>query len=246
MEDAFSLQAYQNSMKNKIFFILKGLRISSDFKKKLILNFHALTILEMLVYLVFIRPFWDKERRFFFEGSLFLLGQMYAAERKVLYEIILEKKPRHCFEVGTYTGGGSTYFFAKAFEKLGVGEVITMEIDPYYYNKAKNYFSKKIPNVGAHVDFILGGEAKEFDEVIKKYGGVDCVFLDGAEDGGQTLAQYNYFVPHFHKGSILIVHDWNTEKTRMLKPVLIQDARWKLVKEINPPVSVGLVIFVMT
>lgn len=230
-------------MKNKILFIVKGFRITPNFKEKLANNFHELTVLEMLVYLVFIRPFWGKEKRFFFEGSLPLLGQMYITERKLLFDTIKENKPRHCFEIGTYTGGGSTYFLAKAFESIGAGKLITMEIDPYYYNKAKYYYERKIPSVGKHVEFILGSKAAAFDDVIKSYGGVDCVFLDGAEDGEQTLAQYNYFSPFFHKGTILMVHDWNTEKTRMLKPVLLEDKKWKLIKEIKPPESVGFAIF---
>lgn len=230
-------------MKNKIHFIIKGLRISPHFTEKFSHNFHELTLLEMFVYYVFFRPFWTKEQRFFFEGSLPLLGQMYVDERKSLYDIIVTRKPRHCFEIGTYTGGGSTYFLAKAFEKIQAGKIITMEIDPYYYNKAKNYFTKKIPKVGAHAEFILGEKAEEFDTYIKEYGKVDCAFLDGAEDGSQTLNQYNYFLPFFHTGSLLIIHDWNTEKTRLLKPVIVANKSWKLLVELTPPRSVGMVIF---
>lgn len=232
-------------MKNKIIFIIKGLKVTPNFKEKLTHNFHELTVLEMVIYFLFIRPFWSKEKKFFFEGSLFLLGQMYIAERKLLFDTIKEYKPRHCFEIGTYTGGGSTYFIAKAFESVGSGKLITMEIDSYYYKKAKEYFTKKIPSVGKCVDFILGSKAEIFNETIKIYGGVDCVFLDGAEDSNQTFEQYNYFLPYFHCGTILMIHDWNTEKTLKLKPLLLNDRKWKLVKEIKQPESVGLIIFEM-
>lgn len=233
------------NMKNKILFIIKGLKITPIFKEKLIHNFHELTVLEMLIYFIFFRPFWNKERRFFFEGSLALPGQMYIAERKALFDVIKEKKPRHCFEIGTYTGGGSTYFISKAFESIGSGKLITLENDPYFYNKAKGYYAKKIPNVAERVEFLFGDKAQDFDEIIKSYGGVDCAFLDGAEDSNQTLSQYNYFLPHFHKGTILMIHDWNTEKTRELKPVLLKDGKWKILKEIKPPESVGLIVFEM-
>lgn len=231
-------------MKNKIKFLLKGLYISSDFHSKLkYYNFHTLTILEMVLYFIFFRPFWNKERKIFFEGSLGLLGQMYSAERRLLYDTIIKYRPRHCFEIGTYTGGGSTYFIAKAFEKIGSGKLITMEIDPYYHNKAKNYFENKISKIGKHVDFVLGAKPSMFDGYIEEYKDIDCVFLDGAEDSEQTLEQYHYFYPHFHKGTILMVHDWNTEKTRTLKPVLLGANTWKQLKEINRPESVGLAIF---
>lgn len=233
-------------MKNKIKFIIKGFKITPNFKEKFAQNFHALTPLEMIVYLFFIRPFWSKEKCFFFESlSLAIFGQMYMAERKALFNIVKEKKPRHCFEVGTYTGGGSTYFIAKAFESIGSGKLFTLENDPYFYNRARVYYSKKVPATAGYVDFMLGDKAQDFDKIIKSYGGVDCVFLDGAEDSNQTLEQYNYFLPHFNKGSILMLHDWNTEKTVKIKPVLEQDKNWKKIKELNPPESVGFAVFEM-
>lgn len=219
------------------------MRITPHFKEKLQHNFHELTILEMFVYFICIRPFWNKEKRFFFEGSLPLLGQMYVAERKLLFDTIIDNKPRHCFEIGTYTGGGSTYFLAKAFEKLGKGKLITMEIDPYYYHKAKNYFTKKIPKVGKHIDFILGDKANKFDSSIASYGTIDCVFLDGEENGEQTLDQYNYFLPYFRKGTILILHDWKTEKTRKIKPVIDEDKNWEIITILGLPESVGMAVF---
>lgn len=233
-------------MKNKIKFIINGLKITPDFRKKLAQNFHALTPLEMLVYLVFIRPFWSKEKCFFFESlSLTIFGQMYIAERRALFNIIKERKPCHCFEIGTYTGGGSTYFIAKAFESIGSGKLFTMENDPYFYNRAKEYYSKKVPMTAGYVEFMLGDKAHDFDKIIKSYGGVDCAFLDGAEDSNQTLEQYNYFLPYFHKGTILMLHDWNTEKTAKIKSVLSENKNWRKLTELNPPESVGFVIFEM-
>lgn len=233
-----------NYMKNKIKFIINGLRITQDFKKKLAQNFHSLTPLEMIVYLIFVRPFWAKEKHFFFESlSLTIFGQMYIAERMALFNLIKKKKPRHCFEVGTYTGGGSTYFIAKAFESIGSGKLITLENNPYFYKRAKEYYAKKIPKVAEHVEFLLGDKAQDFDKIIKSYRDVDCVFLDGAEDSNQTLDQYNYFLPYFHEGSILMLHDWNTEKTLKIKPVLEKATNWRKLTELNPPESVGFAVF---
>ena len=231
-------------MKNKIKLVAQGLKITPHFKEKFKQNLHSLTLLEMVIYAIFIRPFSDKEKRFYFESIGFRIsGQMYVAERKALYSIIREKKPRHCFEIGTYTGGGSTYFTAKAFESIGKGKVITLENHPFFYNKAKNYYARYLPNIAKHVDFLLGDKASDFTEIIKSYGGVDCVFLDGAEDSTQTLDQYNYFLPFLHKGSILMLHDWNTEKTLKIKPVLQNNSSWKKIVELKPPESVGFAIF---
>jgi predicted O-methyltransferase YrrM len=226
---------------NKLKFFINNLYISKDFKEKLTMNFHSLTVLEMIIYFLFIRPFWNKEKRFFFEGSLPLLGQMYIADRKALYDTILEFKPETCFEIGTYTGGGSTYFLAKAFEKNGRGKLITMESMPYYYEKAKNYYSKKLPHLSKHVEFILGSTANAFDKYIPE-GGIDCVFLDGAEDAKESLEQFNYFLPHFHKGTIIMMHDWNTEKMAALKPVITENNRFQILRVILPPESVGFAV----
>src|SRR5574340_724385 len=99
---------------NKYFkYLLEQLKISFRFKDKLLHNFHELTLVERLLYFICHRPFWDKERKFFFEGSRSISGQMYIADRRGLYEAILEFQPHNCFEIGTYTGGGSTYFIAE-------------------------------------------------------------------------------------------------------------------------------------
>lgn len=217
--------------------------ITKKFPAKLKENFHTLTPLEMIIYFAFIRPFWSKDERFFFEGELKLLGQMYISERKALYNTIISEKPRHCFEIGTFTGGGSTYFLSKAFERIGQGTLYTMENDTHYYNKAKNFFATHLTNQNKHIEFIFGEKPSDFDKYLPQDKKVDCVFFDGAENAEQTLEQYNYFLPYLKKDSVIIFHDWNTEKTRSIKPVITGDTNWKLELELAPPTSIGLTVF---
>lgn len=40
-----------------------------------------------------------------------------------------------------------------------------------------------------------------------------------------------------------MAHDWNTEKTAAIKPLILNDRNWQLIEEIKPPLSVGFVIF---
>jgi hypothetical protein len=217
--------------------------VTKEFKHKLKHNFHTLTPGEMVIYFLFIRPFWKKEERFFFEGSLALLGQMYTAERKALYETILKEKPRQCYEIGTYTGGGSTFFLASAFAKIGSGSLVTMENNDHYYQKGKKYYAEKLPNLNKHIDFIFGDKSSSFNSSIPADGKVDCVFFDGAEEAQQTLDQYNYFKPFLKKGSIIMFHDWNTDKSRLVKPVILNDSNWAKEAELTPPNSIGFAIF---
>lgn len=232
-------------MKKYINFLLQP-PITFEFKNKLKHNFHTLTPGEMLIYVLFIRPFWEKKKRFFFEGELKLLGQMYIAERKALYETIFDEKPRHCFEIGTYTGGGSTFFISSAFANLGQGKLYTMENGTHYYNKARGFYSTHLLNQNRHIEFIFGEKPSDFDKYIPADKKVDCVFFDGAEDGQQTLDQYNYFLPYFKEGSIIMFHDWNTEKTVLVRPLITKNTKWKQVILLKHPESLGFVIFKYT
>jgi len=227
---------------NHLNYIIKQLLITRHFLTKLGNNFHELTLIEKIIYLLFIRPFWPAKRRFFYEGHFGLPGQMHTAERQALYETILKYRPRFCLEIGTYTGGGSTFFLASAFKELGQGKLLTLEANPYYHKKASSYYGKHLPDLASHLDFILGDDIRAFDSALKEYGTIDCLLLDGAEDARQTLDQYEYFSSFFTAGTILMLHDWNTEKTRLLKPLLLADPKWRTDAELKPPKSVGLII----
>lgn len=229
-------------MKKYLNFILQP-PVTRTFFTKLSHNFHTLTPGEMVLYFIFIRPFWDKKRRFFFEGSLGLLGQMYTAERKALYEIITSYRPRQCYEIGTFTGGGSTYFISKAMADNNFGTLITMENDTHYFTKSKNYFSKNLTDQNSHLLFLHDSTPQAFTAHIPTDQKVDCVFFDGAEDAEQTLEQYNYFKPYLKTGSIIMFHDWNTEKSAAVKPCIVTDQAWEQLMVLEPPVSVGFAAF---
>jgi predicted O-methyltransferase YrrM len=233
-------------MPGKLLSIARQLKITRDFRKKLSHNIHELTRSERCLYTLFRRPFLAAEDRFYFEGERGLAGQMYMAERKVMYETIIGYAPRHCFEIGTYTGGGSTFFISSAFQKLNKGMLITLEVDRPLHESAVQYYERNLPVTREHIHFLLGSGMHEFDAFVRDNGTVDCVFFDGSEDGQQTLSQYRYFLPFFHEGSVILVHDWNTEKARLLKPAIMQDKAWKTVTELHPPRSVGLAVFERT
>jgi hypothetical protein len=68
--------------------------------------------------------------------------------------------------------------------------------------------------------------------------------LDGAENADQTIEQYEYFNEFTKKDSIMIVHDWHTEKMRLLKNII--NKNWNQIQKLDPPYSVGLRAFKMT
>lgn len=212
-------------------------------KDKLLSNFGTLSNLEKITYLLFIRPFQNRKDRVFFDGSFFLPGQMYKAERKALYDAVINMKPDYCFEIGTYTGGGSTFFISKALKDNNKGRLFTTENDEFLYKKAKSRYEKYIKSQSPFIEFIFSDKPDVFEKYLQEENKTNFIFLDGAEDGNQTLEQYNFFKKYFKNGTILALHDWNTEKTVQVKPIILQDSNWTKLVELNKPVSIGFAIF---
>ena len=46
-----------------------------------------------------------------------------------------------------------------------------------------------------------------------------------------------------HVGSVLIVHDWNTEKAKCIRAIIVEDRGWEAITVLEPPESVGIVVY---
>ncbi|OJI09287.1 hypothetical protein BK006_01685 [bacterium CG10_49_38] len=218
------------------------IKISGKIKERLTQNYHVLSWPERLAYWLYYRGRMNKDDRFFFEGERGLQGQMYIRDRKGLYDTILEFKPRHCLEVGTWTGGGSTFFLGKAFEEIGKGKLYTLESDQELYDQAISYYTKNLPQTRAFVEFIRGDNVEIFRGMLESAGSLDCCFLDGSDNSAETIRQYDFLKKYFRSGTILMAHDWNTAKMIKLRPIILADKRWKFLKKIEEPESVGFVV----
>lgn len=206
-------------------------------------NYHEMSDLDRAYYHAFIRPAWDERRRFFFEGDINLIGQMYAAEREVLFDTVVRRRPGKCFEVGTWSGGGSTYFIAAAFQELGRGELITLEAHPHMHRLASHYYANCLPGLSKHVKFIQGSDAALFEEFIDPSLGVECFFLDGSDTPEQTLQQFLLFEYFSKAGTIMMAHDWNDIKQSLVRPAVESDTCWKRLVLLGPPESVGMAVY---
>jgi hypothetical protein len=91
----------------------------SDYRRKLRHNYHELTRLEKLRYRLWDSYFMPREQRYFFEGCKSLLGQMYIADRKGLFDTIVANQPRHCFEIGTWWGAAAPIFWRPRLPNFG-------------------------------------------------------------------------------------------------------------------------------
>lgn len=189
-----------------------------------------------------IRHLLPARTRWFIEGDPHLRGQLWFSERKMLHEAVRRQRPEHCFEIGTWHGGGSTLFIAQALYENKSGVLHTIEIDPLLQLSAKSSYAQHLPRLLPFVEFHLGDYRREFVSPLEKATRVDFLFLDGAEDGEQTLAQYEFFSPWLKPGSLLLVHDWLSEKTRLLRPEIERSGKWSQQRVLQPPASLGMAL----
>ena len=218
-----------------------------SYQEKLRHHYHELTHEEKHRYQEEDRASFSLEERFFFEGCLLIPGQMYLAERRALYNTILQYKPIHCLEIGTNMGGGSTFFLASAFARLGAGQVITLEKSKPEYEFARSAYPAFVPGLLPFVTFLMGDHPNRLLPYIESCGGVvECCLLDGGSSPEEALEQYEFFKPFLGTGSILMAHDWDTTrspKMTLVKPIVMADPQWILALELGPPESVGFVVW---
>ena len=198
------------------------------------------------------RLFVPRTTRWFAEGHPKLDGQLWVADRKLLYDTVRARAPRACFEIGTWKGGGSTLFIAQALYDNGGGVLHTIEIDPAMAADARRAYETYLPHLLPHVEFHVGDYREEYRGVLGSHPAeagshtsmADFVFLDGAENAGETLAQYEFFLPHLPPASAVVVHDWLTDKARLVRGVLEQSPGWRIEQVLLPPRSVGCALAV--
>jgi len=110
-----------------------------------------------------------------------------ASDGKILYDIIIKNKYKNALEIGTSTGH-SAIWIAWALSKTG-GKLITIEIDEYRYNTARENFKKA--GLSQYIDARLA----DAHELVKKLKGpFDFVFCDA-----DKWWYKNYFIDAYPK-----------------------------------------------
>lgn len=181
--------------------------------------------------------------RWYYEGHPKLRGQLWVAERRLLYGTVRKYRPEICFEIGTWRGGGSTLFLAQALHDNGEGMLHTIEVNREISQEAIDNYSAYLPELVPFVKFHLGDYRVIYGNILRTCGPVGFLFLDGAEDADETLHQFELFAPHLGAGSIVMAHDWFTEKARLVRSLLEDRPEWEVKSILSPPASVGLALF---
>jgi len=189
-----------------------------------------------------LRHFVPKRIRWFYEGCLPVRGQLWYADRKLLYETIHAHKPKIVFEVGTWYGGGSTYFISQALYENGSGVLHTIEVDLEIYSVAVENYRRHLAHLLPYVEFHFGDSTTVYPDLLRELEMVDAVFLDGAANPQQTRSELEMFAPYLTSGSLLLAHDWDNEKMSWLRPFIEASPDWVIKHTISLPYSVGFAV----
>jgi predicted O-methyltransferase YrrM len=167
-------------------------------------------------------------------------GQMRPEERKAMYDLVIEAKPKGMLEIGTWKGGGSTYILGCAAYEL---EIIlnTIEANKNFYDAAVKLFDERMVILKPHVHFHYG-LSQDIIPILLKIHTFDFVLFDGAEDADQTVREYDLLNKSLGLGSHIACHDWKTLKMAKLKEVIANDNTWQNVVSL-PHTDTGFMIF---
>lgn len=169
-----------------------------------------------------------------------MIGQLHQPERELLYNSVLTTKPKICVECGTWKGGGSTYFITKALHELGEGILHTFEINETFHNIAKNTYIKEQSHLQPYVKLYL----EDFCDGITRLNlpRIDFAFLDGPENGEYSLKAFQLIEPFIPIGGYIVMHDWKSEKSRILNTYLLDSWNWGIDTILNTEVGICRVI----
>ena len=163
-------------------------------------------------------------------------GQMNPEERKALYDLVFENKPKTILEIGTARGAGSTYFISSAIANAGYeAEFHTTELNPEFYEYAQHLYDGVIGYLRPFVKFHLCNGLRYTSDNPHR---IDLLMLDAEEDPCEDLYLFTNVKRFMPIGSFLVMHDWNTGKTDVLRDLLPRDADWRQVS-----VTIGLAIY---
>lgn len=189
-----------------------------------------------------VRVLVPRRQRFLFEGSMDVRGQLWYAERDLLYRTVLRTQPEVVFEIGTWEGGGSTFFIASALSEIGRGRLHTVELDGERCEQARRAYATHLPDLAPFVRFHQGSSLDVIPGLLVAEGRCDLLFLDGAQDAEQSMDELQMFAGMLRSGSVLVAHDWDNDKMAKVRPLIEADPRFEVVERLTSPASVGMIV----
>ena len=108
---------------------------------------------------------------------------------RFLYQLVRKVRPDLCLELGTHTGISS----ACLAEGYPQGKVITIN------NCEQLRYECKRPNV----EYLIQDSLKEYASIMP----IDILFIDTEHNGIRCLSEYNLYVKHMAKNSVIFFDD---------------------------------------
>lgn len=152
-------------------------------------------------------------------------GQMRPVERRAMYNIVIQDRPKRLLEIGTWKGGGSTYILGCACYEIG-SKLHTIEANKDFYDSAIRLYDQRMNILQPYIDFHFG-YSQDIIPGLLTDGDFDFVLFDGKEDPEQTVVEYDLLNHHLGFGSLIACHDWKTSKMTKMKEVIANDNTWQ-------------------
>jgi predicted O-methyltransferase YrrM len=142
-----------------------------------------------------------------------------------------EVKPRIAIEVGTWLGGGSTLHILRALEENGVGHLWGIEADRSIYDRMLDNIHAAASQESHRFTPLLGFSHDVIPQWLAEQGtgaAVDFAFLDGGNNPGEQIEEFELLDPHIPVGGQLMAHDAKMRKAKWLVPYLSQLDHWQV------------------
>ncbi len=162
--------------------------------------------------------------------SLEIPGQLNSEEREIVLAAIIDIKPRAALEVGTWMGGGSTATILRGLQQNQKGHLWGIEADRSTYEQMLENIRLAVPGAAVRFTPLFGFS----QEVIPKWLAdqdrqfeIDFVFLDGGNNPGEQISEFELIDPYMPVGAILMAHDAKLRKGKWLVPYASMLDNWE-------------------
>lgn len=162
-----------------------------------------------------------------------IAGQLNDEERRLLVEAVLKapRRPKVLLEVGTWLGGGSTLHLLRALEKNGEGHLWGIEVDRAIYDRMLENIRIAAPEAAHRFTPIFGYSQDVIPQWIAQHQNnlvIDLVFLDGGNNPGEQIREFQLLDPYLPIGGQILAHDAKMRKGKWLVPYLSLLDNWKV------------------
>jgi hypothetical protein len=162
-----------------------------------------------------------------------IAGQLNAEERRIVIAGVQDAstKPKVVLEVGTWLGGGSTLHLLRALEQNGAGHLWGVEADRSIYDQMLENIRAAAPEAIHRFTPLFGFSHEVIPRWLKERGpdvSVDITFLDGGNNPGEQIEEFQLLDPYIPIGGQLLSHDAKMRKGKWLVPYLSRLDNWRV------------------